>query len=64
VNPGHADAVAKFDRIFGGEIDPGASRMFARFVAATLRQRGKTELARLDAPDVDAGGEAGPGSAA
>ncbi len=24
VNPGHADAVAEFERIFGGEIDPGA----------------------------------------
>ena len=35
VQPGHADAVAEFERVFGSEVDPGAFRT-ARFDIGTI----------------------------
>jgi pRiA4b ORF-3-like protein len=57
VNPDHADAVAEFDRIFGGEIDPGA-------IGRTRFDIGKINAALAAAFPATASSGPGPGGAA
>jgi Plasmid pRiA4b ORF-3-like protein len=57
VNPGHTDAVAEFERTFGGEIDPGA-------IGTTPFDIGKINAALADAFPAAASPGAGHGGAA